>query len=145
MFRQLVVTAAISFAYVSALEMLGNPVQYGDLMPEPVKNFMTGFTEQDQATLRQFYQNNANYKSQEEANAALRAMSPELAAKIQQFQSYIYGQAASLGREARAFYDAMDRRTSQTRAQIYSGVMPSPAEMKQTNLEAIRLTRSYNP
>ncbi|KIH42801.1 nematode fatty acid retinoid binding protein, partial [Ancylostoma duodenale] len=115
-----------------------------DLMPAPVKSFMTGFTERDQATLRQFYQNYHNYKSREEADAALREMSPELAAKIQQLQSYFLEKAASLGPEARAFYDQMDRITSKSRAQIYSGLRPSPAELKKADLEVMKLYRAMS-
>ncbi|RCN27560.1 nematode fatty acid retinoid binding protein [Ancylostoma caninum] len=144
MFRLLLVTAAISLAYVSSLEMMGLPIQYGDLMPAPVKSFMTGFTERDQATMRQFYQNYHNYNSREEADAALRAMSPELAAKIQQLQSYFLGKVASLGPEARAFYEQMDRITSKTRAQFYSGLRPNPAEVKKAELEVMKLYRAMS-
>ncbi|EPB80035.1 hypothetical protein ANCCEY_00858 [Ancylostoma ceylanicum] len=104
MFRQIVITAAIWFAYASA-QMQNFPAQYREMLPEPVKKFMSEYTEQDQAAMRQFYQNYHTYKSDDEAKAALRALSPNLAARVEQYQSYVKGQAAALGPEARAFYD----------------------------------------
>ncbi|KAL6725424.1 hypothetical protein Aduo_007478 [Ancylostoma duodenale] len=107
MFRQLAIIAAVWFARASAqFQQLQNlPAEYRAVMPEPVKKFMSEFTEQDQATMRQFYQNYHTYKNDEEAKAALRALSPQLAARLQQYQSYIQGQINSLGPEARAFFN----------------------------------------
>ncbi|EYC30416.1 hypothetical protein Y032_0005g2642 [Ancylostoma ceylanicum] len=121
------------------------PAQYREMLPEPVKKFMSEYTEQDQAAMRQFYQNYHTYKSDDEAKAALRALSPNLAARVEQYQSYVKGQAAALGPEARAFYDEMDRRNSQTRAQIYAGIRPTPAQMKKAGLEAFNMWRAMSP
>ncbi|EPB80034.1 hypothetical protein ANCCEY_00857 [Ancylostoma ceylanicum] len=72
-------------------------------------------------------------------------MSPDTAAKLAQYRSYIQGQAASLGPEARAFFDELARRRSQTRAQIHAGFMPSLAQIRQARLEAINMYRAMSP
>ncbi|KIH55900.1 nematode fatty acid retinoid binding protein [Ancylostoma duodenale] len=147
MLRQLVIIAAIWFAFASApLPQLQNhPAQYRDIIPAPVKKFVSEFTEQDLATLRQFYQNYHTYRNDEEAKAALSALSPQLSATLGQYMSYSYGQVASLGPEARAFFIELDRRSSQTRAQMYSSTSPNRAQMKQARLELINKYRAMSP
>ncbi|KAL6725421.1 hypothetical protein Aduo_007475 [Ancylostoma duodenale] len=137
MFRQFVATATILFAYVSAIKLEDFPQEYRELIPERVKNLITGLSEQEQATMKEVYENFHNYKSDAEVAAAIRAKSPELAAKLEDFQSWWSGKASALGPEARAYFDAMHENAYKIRAQFYAGHRPSRAEIKQSALEAI--------
>ncbi|RCN25673.1 hypothetical protein ANCCAN_28612, partial [Ancylostoma caninum] len=85
MFPQLVVILAICFSCATAQfpQVQTFPAQGGGFMPGAGRGFMNGFTEQDRATMRQFFQNFHTYGNDEGAKAALRAMSPQLATRFE--------------------------------------------------------------
>ncbi|KIH47732.1 nematode fatty acid retinoid binding protein [Ancylostoma duodenale] len=87
--------------------------------------------------MREVYVNFPTYKSDAEVVAAIKAKSPELAARIAEFHSWWNGKAAALGPEAKAYFDAMNEKAYKIRAQFYAGNIPSRAEMKQSALDTI--------
>ncbi|EPB80037.1 nematode fatty acid retinoid binding protein [Ancylostoma ceylanicum] len=137
MFRLVVVTAAVSLVLVSAFKLEDFPQQYRELMPEQVKVFITGLTAQEQATMKEVHENFHSYKSDEEVVAAIKAKSPELAAKFENFESWIKGKAAALGPEARGYFDTLHENARRIRGKFYAGQTPSSAELKQAMLEEI--------
>ncbi|RCN29334.1 nematode fatty acid retinoid binding protein [Ancylostoma caninum] len=137
MFRQFVVAATVLFACVSAIKLEDFPQEYRELIPERVRKLIAGLSDQEQATMMEVYENFHNYKSDAEVVAAIKAKSPELAAKLEDFQSWWNEKAAALGPEAKAYFDAMHENAYKIRAQFYAGHRPSSAEIKQSALEAI--------
>ncbi|EPB80038.1 nematode fatty acid retinoid binding protein [Ancylostoma ceylanicum] len=108
-----------------------------ELMPERVKSLIVGLSSQEQATMKEVYENLHTYKNDQEVVAAIRAKSPGLASKLEQFQSWWSEKAAGLGPEARAYFDAMHENAYKIRARFYAGKRPSNAEIKQAALETI--------
>ncbi|RCN29333.1 nematode fatty acid retinoid binding protein [Ancylostoma caninum] len=144
MFRQFVVLAGIFFAYTSAGKLEDFPQEYRELMPEQVKKFITGLSDQEKATMKEVYENFHTYKSDQEVVAAVKTKSPELAAKLEEFDAWIKGKAAALGPEARGYFDALHKSASQVRAQFYAGKKPTVAELKQVALEDIKKYRALS-
>lgn len=87
MFRRFVITAAVLFACVFAFKLEDFPPAYRgeilkifvkldvctfvkhkslELMPEPLKNFITGLSDADKATMREVYHNFHTYKNDDE-------------------------------------------------------------------------------
>ncbi|EYC30413.1 hypothetical protein Y032_0005g2641 [Ancylostoma ceylanicum] len=144
MFLRLLVTATILFAYVSAFKLEDIPAQYRELMPERVKNFIAGLSEQEQATMEEIFENFHSYKNDQEVMAAFKAKSPGLAAKLEQFNSWFDQKAAALGPEARAYYNTLHEISQKIRAKFYGGQTPSNAEIKQAALEEITKYRALS-
>ncbi|EPB80039.1 nematode fatty acid retinoid binding protein [Ancylostoma ceylanicum] len=98
-------------------------------MPERLKTFLTGLSDQERAVMEEvFMKNLGKYKSYEEVKAAVEAKSPELAAKLYQPTSWLDEKAAALGPEARAYYNAR----------------PTDAELKQSMVEDVNGYRALS-
>ncbi|EYC30409.1 hypothetical protein Y032_0005g2638 [Ancylostoma ceylanicum] len=107
MIQRFVVFATILFVHISAVKLEDFPEEYRELMPERVKSLIVGLSSQEQATMKEVYENLHTYKNDQEVVAAIRAKSPGLASKLEQFQSWWSEKAAGLGPEARAYFDAV--------------------------------------
>ncbi|EYC30407.1 hypothetical protein Y032_0005g2637 [Ancylostoma ceylanicum] len=114
-------------------------------MPERLKTFLTGLSDQERAVMEEvFMKNLGKYKSYEEVKAAVEAKSPELAAKLYQPTSWLDEKAAALGPEARAYYNAMEERARRYQAYFYTGKRPTDAELKQSMVEDVNGYRALS-
>uniref|UniRef100_A0A0N4ZF96 Fatty-acid and retinol-binding protein 1 n=1 Tax=Parastrongyloides trichosuri TaxID=131310 RepID=A0A0N4ZF96_PARTI len=79
------------------------PAQLKEFVPEEVKDFYKGITQEDRAVLIEIAKNHDKYSNEEEAIAALKEKSPALGEKAESLYNMVKDKVNSLSEEPKAF------------------------------------------
>ncbi|GMS87338.1 hypothetical protein PENTCL1PPCAC_9513 [Pristionchus entomophagus] len=142
--------ALLAFVAVAALAAPFNsiddvPAEYKDLIPAQAKEFLTGLTEDDKKVLKEVAANYANYKSEDEAMAALKEKSPALFEKAEKLHNLLKEKIDALGEEAKAFAKEVIGEARKIQAQIVAGNKPSLDELKKKVVSGVEKYKALSP
>ena len=127
---RLLIVAVIGIAVVAGntLPYENIPAQFKEFVPEEIKEFYKGITQEDRAVLVEIAKNHDKYGNEEEAIAALKEKSPALGEKAESLYKMVKDKVDSLTEEPKTFAKELIKEARALR--------PAPGE--KPNLEKLK-------
>ncbi|KAK5976157.1 hypothetical protein GCK32_000519, partial [Trichostrongylus colubriformis] len=113
------------------------PVEYKQLMPVEVKNFLSSLSVTDKAAIMELAKNCAKYNTEEEALAALKVKAPELGTKVEKLHAIFKAKIDSLGPEAKQYVKEVITIARKIHASITEGKKLTAADLKENTQKEI--------
>ncbi|CAI2354733.1 unnamed protein product [Caenorhabditis sp. 36 PRJEB53466] len=115
------------------------------MLPTELTQAYQNLTPQEQAALKEVFQNYRNYRNEHEFIAALKQRSPSLGARAEQKMHQLQRKVSGLSDESKMFVENLVATARDVYAQKISGAQLDRSELRQIGMGVVQQYRSLSP